>query len=342
MVVFTIIGSIIGAGFASGQEIYLFFYRYGTNGIYGLALCSLLMTYIIYKVLRIVYEKNINTYEEFLNIIFKRNIKCYKYLNLSYITNKTINIFLLFTFFIMIAGFGAYFSQEFEIKSIVGSFIIAFLSYLVFLTDIKGLTKVNSVIVPVLIICILGIGIRCIPNIEIKKLHTDVDVSAFEWIIKAIIYTSYNVILLIPILVNLKGYIRNKKRAFVVAIIAGGIFLLLSICVFSILLSVNVLFENIEMPAIYAIKSSFPEFRLVYGFVILVSIFTTATSVGMGFLENVCRDKKSYTHVAGIMCISSLIFSRFGFSNLVKVLFPSFGILGLIQIWRIIINRKVQ
>ena len=29
MILFTIIGSIIGAGFASGQEIYLFFYRFG-------------------------------------------------------------------------------------------------------------------------------------------------------------------------------------------------------------------------------------------------------------------------------------------------------------------------
>ena len=29
--IFVIIGTLIGAGFASGQEIYLFFYQYGTN-----------------------------------------------------------------------------------------------------------------------------------------------------------------------------------------------------------------------------------------------------------------------------------------------------------------------
>ena len=29
MIIFTIIGALIGAGFASGQEIYLFFYKYG-------------------------------------------------------------------------------------------------------------------------------------------------------------------------------------------------------------------------------------------------------------------------------------------------------------------------
>lgn len=132
MIVFTIIGSIIGAGFASGQEIYLFFYKYGKHGIYGLAICSLLMSCIIYKVLRIVHKKDINTYQEFLDEIFKKEANKKKYLSMSYINNIIINIFLVFTFFIMVAGFGAYFSQEFGIKSIIGSFVIAFFSYLVF------------------------------------------------------------------------------------------------------------------------------------------------------------------------------------------------------------------
>ena len=43
MVSLVIIGALIGAGFASGQEIYLFFYRYGLSGILGIILCSILM-----------------------------------------------------------------------------------------------------------------------------------------------------------------------------------------------------------------------------------------------------------------------------------------------------------
>ena len=37
-IVFVIIGTLIGAGFASGQEIYTFFFSYGIKGIYGLVL----------------------------------------------------------------------------------------------------------------------------------------------------------------------------------------------------------------------------------------------------------------------------------------------------------------
>ena len=66
MILFTIIGAIIGAGFASGQEIYLFFYRFGTNGLIGIVLCNILMATIIYKTLNLTYSDNIETYKEFL------------------------------------------------------------------------------------------------------------------------------------------------------------------------------------------------------------------------------------------------------------------------------------
>ena len=37
-IVLVIIGALVGAGFASGQEIFSFFYLDGKNGIYGIRL----------------------------------------------------------------------------------------------------------------------------------------------------------------------------------------------------------------------------------------------------------------------------------------------------------------
>ena len=34
-IVFVLIGAIIGAGFASGKEIYIFFFSYGLKGIFS-------------------------------------------------------------------------------------------------------------------------------------------------------------------------------------------------------------------------------------------------------------------------------------------------------------------
>ncbi len=98
-----------------GQEIYLFFYRFGIGGIFGIIVCNTLMGLVIYKTLSIIRVKNIKTYKEFLEFItpkFEKN----KYFNLSQIINNVINFFLLITFFIMVSGFGAYFFQEYRNK----------------------------------------------------------------------------------------------------------------------------------------------------------------------------------------------------------------------------------
>ena len=51
--VFVLIGTIIGAGFASGKEIYLFFFQYGFNGLIGIIISSIIFSYIIWKILKI-------------------------------------------------------------------------------------------------------------------------------------------------------------------------------------------------------------------------------------------------------------------------------------------------
>ena len=66
--VFVIIGTVIGAGFASGQEIYIFFYQYGLNGILGIIFSSFLIGIVIYKVLNICKKNQVKNYKGFLNI----------------------------------------------------------------------------------------------------------------------------------------------------------------------------------------------------------------------------------------------------------------------------------
>ena len=61
-----IIGSIIGAGFASGQEINSFFYKYGLIGILGIIISIILISLIIYKVFLITKKEKINNYKNFL------------------------------------------------------------------------------------------------------------------------------------------------------------------------------------------------------------------------------------------------------------------------------------
>ena len=330
MILFSIIGTLIGAGFASGQEIYLFFYRYGLNGIIGLVFCSVLIGIITYKTFLIIHKNKITTYEEFLSKVFKSKI-------IIKISNIVINAFLLITFYIMLSGFGAYFEQRFQINSILGTCILSIICFLVLIKDIEGVKKVNSICVPILVILVLTIGIISLKEYNPKQIYTTFN---FTWIIQAIVYSSYNMILVIPVLVSLGKYIKNQKQIRIVSFATAIIVFSLAISIFIVLVSLNVDYSKIQMPAVYVIDNKYFQFSSIYGIVILLSIFSTAISIGISFLKNITKDKKSFPQIVAIMCISGVIISNFGFSNLVKILFPLFGYLGIVEMMWILKSKN--
>lgn len=333
-VVFVIIGTLIGAGFASGQEVYLFFFSYGMEGLIGILISSIIIGVVIYSTFNILNKYKINTYKDFLSILLPKNTK------LKIIANFIINIFILITFFIMIAGFGAYFEQEIGINRLVGSLVLAIITFIVFMTSIKGVVKVNELLVPILIGFIFIIGIISIKDTHILNLENYVIRTNYtNFSLSAVLYSSYNSILLIPVLITLNNYVKNKKQIFYISFISVIVTILLSIIIFLLLVRVDVDISKLEMPVVYVVSNMFKILRYIYGVIILGSIFTTAISLGVSFLQNTAKNKKGYTQIAIIMCITSVIISKFGFSNLVSLLYPIFGYLGLIQILRLCVIK---
>ena len=324
-IVLVIIGALIGAGFASGQEIYAFFYSYGFNGLIGIIITFILISFFIYKSLIIICKNEVDNYEEFLKIFVKSPI-------LTKIINMILNILLLVTFYIMIAGFGAYFEQEIGISKIIGSFILVVISAIIFFTSVKGVLKVSEYVVPMLILSIIVIG-----GISLFTTNFDIEIPTLRkgWILSSITYCSYNMLLLIPVLISLRKQITDSKNIKYISIISGILMVTVSIMLFMLLTQTSAQLSMLEMPIVYIISESFPKFKYIYAFVILASIFTTAISIGIGFLQNVSKNKKSYTQFVLLMCITSMLVSNIGFSKLVKFIYPLFGYLGIIQMFLI-------
>ena len=139
-IVFVIIGTLIGVGFASGQEIYIFFFSYGIKGILGIIISSSIIGLIIYKTLKLVKSNNCKDYKQLLEILIKNE-------KVRYILNVVVNVFILASFYIMIAGFGAYIEQEYNVNSMVGSGILAIICYIVFKSNIKGFVIINQILI---------------------------------------------------------------------------------------------------------------------------------------------------------------------------------------------------
>ena len=315
-----------------GKEVYIFFGQYELCGILGLIISGGLTAVIINKVLQISNQNKINTYNNFLTDILKNK---QSRINLIQIINYIVNIFLLISFYIMIAGFVSFFKQEYNLSPYIIVIITTFMCYIILSKNIEGVIKISTICVPIIILVIVNIGLK---NFEfgiekITSLSFNIT-SLGNSIISAILYASYNSILLIPVIISLRKYVKSTKRNIrVIGMITLGIL------VYMILLKGNIQILQLDMPLVYIVESFGKIYEYLFGIVIIISIFTSIISSGYSFLENVSSNKKKYNIYLILICISAIFISNIGFSRLVNLLYPIFGILGTIQIYYIL-KRK--
>ncbi len=326
-VVFVIMGTLIGAGFASGREIYLFFNQYGYYGILGLSIASLIISILIYLVLKKAKENNIENYTSFLKYINSKHKKINSYFLIL------VNSFFFLSFLVMVAGFSAYMKQAYEISPLVSSSIFVLLCYFVFQKNLKGIMKINEYLVPFLLLFIFYLSVKNIPYLIESRLATsliETKQQGFLW--SSFLYASYNSILLIPILVNVKSYCNTSKDIQTIALLCGISIMVLAFGLYGLLLKGQFFIQNLEMPLLEISKEFGKIFSYLYGFIMIVSIFTSAIAAGYSFLRNVSKTEKKYHRNLLFMSIIGIFLSHIGFSKLVQILYPLFGMLGFIQI----------
>ena len=315
-----IIGTIIGAGFASGKEIEVFFANFGKNGIYGIGLASIFTVVIIYCVLIKIRGTNIKNYNSYLNEMKINN-------KVKEILNAIINIFLFTSFYIMASGFCAYFKQEFNLNIINIAIALAICCYITFMGKIDKVTKINTILIPFLIFMVLLVGVKS--EVFNQKIENMIQISNRSWIISSLEYASYNSILLIPILIELKKYTYKKEGS--ISVISGAVFFVLAMVLFLILTKEGVS-GNIELPLIQIVKQFGINYKYIYGFVIISAIFTSAISAGYSFLINCSKTKKTYKKLCFVICVGVVVVCNIKFSYLINIVYPIFGFLGLLQV----------
>lgn len=320
-VIFVVIGTLIGAGFASGSEINLFFNRFGITGFFGIFISMFIILFVMYRILSINLNIKANSYNEFV----------YKKFNNKYIQlflKIVIDSFALISFYVMVAGFSSFFSQELNVPKIFGSFIICISSFFIFNKSINAIVKVNTILTPLLLILLLFLGFRCI---NIDYISPSLTVSG-DFFTSSILYASYNIIILIPMLISLNKFINNKKSCIIISTISTAIILFLAILISLILFSCNNIgnFNDIELPIVFIASKINVYYKYIYGALILIAIFTSSIASGYSFLDNFAT--KYFKYVNFLLCISGIFIGNISFSSLINLLYPIFGFLGIFSL----------
>ena len=145
------IGTIVGAGLASGQEIKEFFTSYGVSSFIGIIACGIFYIIMGSIVSKISIKYKLNSYGDVIKVV-SPNL-------LGKITGVITTLYLISSASIILAGSGALINQFFNIPKIIGSLIMVALAIFFLLRDTDGLIEVNSFIVPTLVITITTITV---------------------------------------------------------------------------------------------------------------------------------------------------------------------------------------
>ena len=318
-----LIGTLVGAGFASGKEIYLFFSQYGKEGLVGIILTVVMIYLTIYYTIVITKRFNINNNMEFIKVISKNII-------IRNILRNTIIIFLIISFWVMCAGIATFFKEKLEIPIIISLVINSIIVYCLLEKNIEGIMNFNIVVVPVMILIIIIIATNKYQLIKINEINTELNRNLGA-IIKAILYTSYNSITLIPIVISISSKVKNKKNSRIITFITSIIILILLLVIYKILIFSPIDIKNKELPILSIVENFSKKQTILYSIVIVIAMLTSAISALFGVIENI-KSKKKHKNIIIFLCLLSIPISYIGFSNLIEIVYPVFGIIGIIEV----------
>lgn len=332
----TYVGTIVGAGFASGQEILQFFVSFGNLGVLGIFIVSILFIYLGYLIMDLGWELNASSHLPIVTKIGGRFAGAF--------SDIVITFFLFGALTAMIAGSGALFHQEFQLHPAIGSIFMAVITVITVLRGFNNIINSVSIIVPFLILAAVLVSIiTLVSNSGLSNLNHNTaqrPVLLRNWLWSAILYISYNLVPSISILGPLGRSAADKKTIKKGAIL-GGIGLGTGALAIYLALCANLdLIKKLEIPMIMIASNISAPVRIFYAIVLIAEIYTTAVGDLYGFAARICdmKTKKAAFFITGC-CALAFIASLAGFSNLVKYLYPAVGYCGVVTLICLIYYR---
>lgn len=313
------VGTVVGAGFATGKEIVEFFSRFGFFGFISILMSGYLFVVIGSKLMRIAAQINAKSYQEFNDYLFGKW------------AGGIINFFMLFMLLgvsaVMLAGAGAVFEEQLGLPKNAGVFITIFLSYLVMLVGTKGLFVVNTFVVPLMIgfsLILMLLSLR-MPNFLEQFLYIPHASDGWKSVIAPFSYAALNLGLAQAVLVPIASEVKDDWTIKWGGILGGvALTVILIASHFTLIMLPNL--ELYEIPMAVIMRNLAPFFYWIFVLIIYGEIFTSV----IGNVFGLDRQLKQYMPVPTLVSVTAIftvsyLISLVNYGTLLSYLYPLFG-----------------
>lgn len=322
----TYIGTVVGAGFASGQEILRFFTAYDGWGTLGLLGVTALLAAFGVAVMRLGAVTGAESHRELVRAVGG--------LWLGTLVDWVITGFLFAGTAVMIAGSNAIFREQLGWPGWLGGLVMAVAATVTVLFRLRGVTAVTSLVAPVLVLGALGVSTGVLLREgwpDTPRGGTDVAGAAPVWPLAALLYTSFNLILATPVLAPLGAEVGRAGTLNAGGLLGGAGLGLAALALHLALWAGLPATARFEVPMLALARGFGPVLGTIYAAILWLEVYTTAVTSLYGVAARLRSPQKAgYRTVALILGAVAFAASFAGFANLVTRIYPLVGYMGLL------------
>lgn len=329
------IGIIVGAGFASGQEILQYFTSFGLMGAFAAALSTVLFAYLGMMLVSLGSRMKAQSHKK---VIYE--ISGNKYLGII------VDAVIIFTLFgvgvVMIAGAGSNLNQQFGIPHIYGSLLLVVLIILSGMLNVDRVVAIIGSITPFLIMAIALVSVYALFTVELPFSELSViaqksDSALPHWALSGVNYVSFNIAVGAAMSLVMGGAEEDERVARMGGLLGGlGLGVLIILSYFAILSRIDVV-ASYELPLLKLVDMISPVLGVIMSVVLFGMIFNTGLSMFYAFtarfVEMQTKKANAFLFVT-VMLAFGVSFA--GFTKLVEWFYPTIGFLGLFLLFALI------
>ncbi len=317
------IATVIGAGFATGQEVVQFFAQFGAGGLMGVVMAAVLLSVLGGVTLEKCCQLRTRSYYQLIS----RTVNA-----LTPIFDLLYTCFILIGLAIMLAGSDAALYQLAGLKG--GLYLTAVLVFIPLVVGPEQILNIAAYIVPLMVILIVYITMKTITIGDLIIPSQFMPNACFY----SFLYSGYNLGFSLAVFSGIGQTINDDQKAAKCGGIIGGVILgsLVGLMVLAFF-STSPMILREPLPMLKLAQNLGQISAVIYTLVIWLAMYTTA-------LANAAALTQRMKHVFGgkpiVNCVIiiglALLTAGVGFVPLIKVTYPIFGLIGLYLIYKLL------
>ena len=328
MVAFAFVGVVVGAGFATGQEIFQFFTSNGIYSISGIIVTGLIITLAGVFVLNTGFVIQSHNHSE--------SIRYYLHPIIARIFDIILTLFLFSLAMIMTAGGASTIHESFGLPYWLSSLILVLVILMTLFLKFERLITILGMVTPFLVIVVSIIAIYYFITGDLNfsaanhfnKEHQSLSLG---WWFDGLNYASLQIAAAFSFLSVMGGRMQHRQSGLWGGLIGGIIITLLLLMINFGLVTEFEDIQSVALPTLLLASHISPLLGTVMSIIMVLVIYNTIVGLMYAFASRFTEPfSKGYFVLIIIMAIITFICTFIGFISLIGKVFPVMGLFGFI------------